>query len=246
MINTPIIHDRHIVRDAFDQLKASGQYENVFTKPSNLSIVTTRNEGSLENRMIDSLRGYEHTSILESNLKYLGIEPLVVLTDSRVPWRNTFKFEMILKYLNSGACNTEYFLFCDAVDVVFIDDPQRIIDIFKSFDCEALFMSTHSTDGYQCMPEVKDFADRINGGCNRYLNSGVYIGNTSFIKELFTEAINYCTPHGVIMDEYPSYLKSNPSNYPVGSQDQDIFRFLEPKFYPRLKVDYKNLMAYRS
>jgi len=41
-------------------------------------------------------------------------------------------------------------------------------------------------------------------------------------------------------------LRSNPENYPQGSQDQDIFRFVESKFYPRLKVDYQNLMAYRS
>ena len=42
------------------------------------------------------------------------------------------------------------------------------------------------------------------------------------------------------------YLNSNPSDYPKSSQDQDIFRFLEAKFHPRIKVDYKNLMAYRS
>ena len=48
------------------------------------------------------------------------------------------------------------------------------------------------------------------------------------------------------MGEYHTYLSSNPKNYPQGSQDQDIFRFLEPKFYPRLKVDYQNKMAYRS
>ena len=32
-------------------------------------------------------------SILEANTEYLGIKPLTVLTDARLPWRNTFKFE---------------------------------------------------------------------------------------------------------------------------------------------------------
>ena len=96
------------------------------------------------------------------------------------------------------------------------------------------------------MPEIKKDVDLINGGNKRYLNSGVYIGKTKFIKELFKEAIKYAIPHGVTMDKYHEYLKSNPQNYPKGSQDQDIFRFLEPKFYPNLKVDYQNLMAYRS
>ena len=58
--------------------------------------------------------------------------------------------------------------------------------------------------------------------------------------------MKYVVTHGVTMDKYREYLSSNPVSYPQGSQDQDIFRFIEPKFYPRLKVDYKNLMAYRS
>ena len=37
-----------------------------------------------------------------------------------------------------------------------------------------------------------------------------------------------------------------PKDYPKGSQDQDIFRYLEPDFYPHLRVDYDNQMAYRS
>jgi|TARA_B110000908_G_scaffold162604_1_gene208260 hypothetical protein len=245
MIYTPVIHDRFIVKEAFNQLIEHGGYKNTFSKPDNLTILTVRNQGSLRDRIVPSLAGYEDKSILEVNLEYLGIQPLVILTDSRLPWRNTFKFETILKYLNSGECNTEYFMFCDAVDVIFRDDPQKVIDIFKTFNCEALFMSTHSTDGYTCMPEVKRFIDESIQSNERYLNSGVYIGKTTFIKELFEEAIKFATPHGVTMDDYHNYLGSKPLNYPHGAQDQDIIRYLEPNFYPRLKVDYKNKMAYR-
>ena len=245
-IKQPIIHDRHIVKSIFENMKNKKLYNNAFKMPTDLTIITCRNEGTLEDRIIESLRGYEEKSILESSLEYLGIDDLVLLKDERLPWRCTFKFEMINNYLNSGKCKTEYFMHCDAVDVIFQNDPQRIVDIFKSFDCEALFMSTHSTDGYSCMPEVKRFIDGINGRNGRYLNSGVYIGKTDFMKELFEEAIKYAIPHGVTMGEYREYLSSNPLDYPRGSQDQDIFRFLEPKFHPRLKVDYKNLMAYRS
>ena len=58
--------------------------------------------------------------------------------------------------------------------------------------------------------------------------------------------MKYAIPHGVTMGEYHQYLASNPIDYPKGSQDQDMFRFVEPMFHPRLKVDYGNLMAYRS
>ena len=242
-IKQPVIHDRHIVKRAFEILTSKGKVQ--FEHPKDLTIVTCRNEGSMEDRIIPHLSGYENVSILESNLDYLGLD-LVVLKDARLPWRNTFKFEMIHNYLNSGKCTTKYFMCCDAIDVIFIDDPQRVIDIFHTFECDALFMSTHSMDGYNCMSEVKKWVDRISGDRMRYLNSGVYIGKTSFIKKVFDEAIKYAIPHGVTMDGYREYLKSEPKDYPNGSQDQDIFRYIEPDFYPHLRVDYDNLMVYRS
>ena len=238
----PIIHDRHIVKQAFEHLIKVAP--NTYKCPDNLTIVTCRNEGSLSDRIIPHLAGYENVSILESNLKYLGID-LTVLRDDRLPWRNTFKFEMLHNYLNSGECTTEYFMCCDAIDVIFVDDPQRVIDIFESHECDALFMSTHSMDGYNCMPEVKEWVDTINTK-NRYLNSGVYIGKTSFVSEMVEEAIKYAVPSGVTMDDYRDYLASEPKDYPKGSQDQDIFRYIEQKFYPRMKVDYDNQMAFRS
>jgi hypothetical protein len=243
---TPIIHDRHLVKQWIETILQRDDYKNAFKMPKNLTIITCRNEGPMTERLVDSLIGWVEISVLEKSLEYLGIEGLVVLKDDRLPWRNTFKFEMLHNYLNSGKCNTEYFMCCDAIDVIFKKDPQEVIDIFESFNCEALFMSTPGLDGYSCMPEVKRFVDKINGNSGRYLNSGVYIGRTEFVKEVISEAMNYAIPHGVTMDKYKEYLNSSPKNYPKGSQDQDIFRYIEPKFYPRMKVDYQNLMAYRS
>tara|TARA_B100000902_G_C27319451_1_gene923428 strand:+ start:5331 stop:6062 length:732 start_codon:yes stop_codon:yes gene_type:complete len=241
-ITQPIIHDRHIVKQAFEQMKEAGEIK--FEHPKDLTIVTCRNEGTLEDRIIPHLSGYEDTSILERNMEYLGLD-LVVLRDDRLPWRNTFKFEMLSNYLNSGECTTEYFMCLDAIDVIWVDEPQKVMDIFKSFNCDALFMSTHSTDGYSCMSEVKEWVETINVP-GRYLNSGVYIGKTSFIKEMIEEAMKYAVPPGVIMGEYHQWLETNPKDYPKGSQDQDIFRYIERKFYPRVRVDYQNKMAFRS
>ena len=240
VITQPIIHDRHLVKQAFEQLKESGPIK--FEHPKDLTIATCRNEGTLSDRIIPHLAGYEDTSILEKNMEYLGLD-LVVLRDARLPWRNTFKFEMLNNYLKD--CPTEYFMCLDAIDVIWVDEPQKVMDIFKSFDCDVLFMSTHSTDGYSCMSEVKQWVETINVS-GRYLNSGVYIGKTSFVKEMVGDAMKYAIPHGVTMGGYREYLKSQPEDYPKGSQDQDIFRYLEPDFYPRLRVDYDNLMVYRS
>ncbi len=83
--------------------------------------------------------------------------------------------------------------FCEDYDEVLYFDfdiiPNTTKNIFESFDCEALFMSTHSTDGYNCMPKVEQWVKTINVP-GRYLNSGVYIGKTSFIKELYLSLIH--------------------------------------------------------
>ena len=76
--------------------------------------------------------------------------------------------------------------------------------------------------------------------------TGVGGNGKSKLIELFEMAMEYALPDGVIMDEYREYLAKEPKDYPHGSQDQDIIRYLEPKLYPRLKVDYENRMAFRS
>ena len=80
-IKQPIIHDRHIVKQAFKQLKQLGEVK--FEHPNNLTVVTCRNTGTLEDRIIPHLSGYEDKSILESNMDYLGLD-LVVLKDDRL------------------------------------------------------------------------------------------------------------------------------------------------------------------
>lgn len=238
---SPVIHDRHLVKNYYENMVFNNIHKNKFQTPDDLTIITCRNLGSMEDRIIDSLSGYEHKSILECNLEYLGIDDLVVLYDDRLPWRNTFKFEMISNYLKQ--CTTKYIMYCDAIDVIFIDDPSKVVDIFEQNNCKMLFMSSTSTDGYSCMPDIKHWADNIH--TNRYLNSGVWIGETKFVVDVFHEAKMYINPHGVTMDDYHLYLDSKPKNYPIGAQDQDIFRFIQPKFHPELKVDYDNMMAYR-
>ena len=105
-----------------------------------------------------------------------------------------------------------------------------------------------SFNEYKKYPEYQNYLglDQINDYNSRYMNSGVYIGKTFFIKELIAKAMEYAIPHGVTMNDYREYLESKPEDYPKGSQDQDIFRYMEPDFYPRLRVDYNNQMANRS
>ena len=60
VITQPIIHDRHIVNSLFESMKNDGQLKGAFRLPSNLTIITCRNEGSMVDRLIPHLYGYEH------------------------------------------------------------------------------------------------------------------------------------------------------------------------------------------
>ena len=152
----PIIHDRQVVGKVFDWMKENDLHKKAFKKPDNLTILTCRNKGEMHRAtLIPSLSKYTEVSILESNLEYLGVDLVVLTEEYEGPWRCTYKLKWINDYLQSGKCDTEYFMFCDAVDVIFQDDPQRVIDIFKTFDCDMLCMSTDGLDGYDCMPDVK-------------------------------------------------------------------------------------------
>ena len=129
-----------------------------------------------------------------------------------------------------------------------------ILEKFLKFECansktvgnglKALAINTSSEK------QLEEFAQKIGAkikkGDTFFLFGEMGVGKTSFVKEMFDKAMEYAIPHGVTMDEYREYLQSKPEDYPKGSQDQDIFRYIEPKFYPRIKVDYQNLMAYRS
>ncbi len=257
-VNTPMIHDRHLVVPVLEYMKENNIHYKEFKKPENLTILTTIgstpskgsdvNEGIMQERMISSLEGYGKNTVFEQSLEHIGIDNYVVLRKELKnygDYKCTFKITWVLDYLESGKCDTDLLLCTDAIDVVFQDDPQKIVDTFNSFDCDLLFMSTKDNSAYNFMPDVQKFVNSTHP--NRYLNAGVWIGKVDFVKEFLTTAKEFVLGEDdVSMDDYADWLKKPQPNYPNGGYDQDIFRFLEPKFYPRLKVDYQNLMAYRG
>jgi hypothetical protein len=65
---------------------------------------------------------------MEKSLRYVGIENFTVLRPPiNGPWVHTVKISAVSSYLKSGACKTEYLLFCDSDDAVLRDDPKKAI-----------------------------------------------------------------------------------------------------------------------
>jgi hypothetical protein len=257
-IVTPMVHDRFLVKPMYEFMRDNNINTNAFKRPENLTILTLIgttpeegsdvNEGIIQERMLGALAGYGSHTLFEQSLTHIGIDDYVVLREALKnygDWRCTFKISWVLNYLESNKCDTDLLLCADALDVIFQDDPQKVVDVFNSYDCDMLFMTTKDTTGYQHMPDVKDWVEGIHPG--RYLNAGVWIAKVDFLKEYLRESLKYVGSEEPSFHEYHEWQQKVPKpEFPKHGLDQDIFRFLEPKFYPRVKVDCENKMAFRG
>ena len=151
-------------------------------------------------------------------------------------------------------CKTKYVLYCDSDDAVLRDDPAKTIKYLQEEDCELLMSNTHSTFAYECMPVVRKFADKIareNGVSQCYINAGVFVGRVECMKEVINEALKYVTGQDLLREEYWRLLDNGQlceqlPEFPKGiGSDQVILRYLQPRFFPRMKVDYKGRLALR-
>jgi hypothetical protein len=162
----------------------------------------------------------------------------------------------VLDYLRSGACATEYVLAADCDDALMRDDPARAVALLQAADCEMLVSST-AYARYRNMPDVKaqtiSFAPPELAAERKpriHLNAGVYIARTAFLVEYLTEAAKYVTdndlPSGALTDMTDAEVLARLPDFPVGiGSDQTIMRYLFPRFYPRMKIDYGGKLARR-
>ena len=235
----PIIHNKRLAEILLALIAKLQPGTHQYRKPDHLEIITCHD--------------YDRPSLFEISLDRLGIQEYTVLKEPfRGPWRNTYKLRWVLNHLEQNPHGPAYVLFCDADDTILKANPQAVVEIFLAKQCQLLFMSTSFTGGYACMPEVKQWSDRIFPG--RYLNSGVYIGRRNFLISVLREAHHFITENDITAEE--SRLLGHGVNskalcrrlpeYPKGCQDQDILRYLHPKFYPHMQIDYDNQLAFRN
>jgi len=172
--------------------------------------------------------------------RYRRVEPIKTYFDAMIEkngmYSHIMKEEWVLEYLESDNFpNTELVMWCDAGDVIFIDNPQRIIDVFYEYDCDLLYSTTtffHGDKGGYHDDFMEDAARWQNElKPNLYLNAGVVIGRPDFAKEVLRAMLELkwdkrFTQHP---PEAPEHMKM--------ADDQEVLRYLHPKFYPRMKID---------
>ena len=216
-----------------------------FSRPDNLAIVTAHN--------------YTHKSIFEKSLEHFGISDYICLHHPEIEdWNHKLKLIWLNEYLKSPKCKEELILFCDANDCILIDDPNKIIQIFVEHSCKMLFMSTKMKRGYPDKKSLR-FAKKHNKSSSkkiRHLNSGVFIGEKYFVMTVLEDLLQIikeidANTHPItkaIVEYYGKESSSCPaSTYDkIYIPDQNIFRYLYPKYYPDMKIDLDNKLAYRN
>ena len=218
-----------------------GNTKGKLSCPTDLTIVLVHN--------------YESEPILEKSLRYVGIDNFVVIKPEGGKWQsNSVKLTELRNYIDRGDCPTDTILYIDSDDAVLRDDPAKAVAYLHDEDCDLLFSSTSGIKHFHYLPECKRWADQLarDHGCkNRYLNTGVFVGKTAFLKEVLDAAADYVTEddlptaertrlsrQGRLLKELPDFPKR------CGS-DQLVLRFLHRRFHPRIKIDFKGRLALR-
>lgn len=209
--------------------------------PSDLTIVLIHN--------------YKEEPIVEKSLRYVGIDNFVVLRPKvDGAWKMAIKMLELKKYLESGACKTKYIFYIDSDDAVLRGDPVKAIGYLKEAECSFLLADTGWESGYECMPDIRRWADRTareHGRSHAYINAGVFIAETQFLLEVVNASMEYISDDDLSSEEYWRILDEGTlcehlPEFPMGiGCDQEILRYLNPRFYPRMKVDYKGRLSIR-
>jgi hypothetical protein len=230
----PLIHREKLARRILDRMNSSPSYAKRFAKPDELTIVTAHD--------------YPEKSLFEQSLDYVLDGDYVVLQrPTQGFWRNWLKVRWLHEFLANGGCKTEFLLFCDASDVVLKGDPRVALDLLDQRRCDWLFMSTNSGVGSAQIPWLHRWADSIRPG--RYLNAGVWVARTVFAKTVLAEMAQLAErleqhhPHG-----HRGMWIDARDGLPACrfGCDQYLFRSLQPRYHPRMQVDYDNQLAYRN
>lgn len=204
--------------------KITPVWNSLFQKIKKLPTI----ENSLENCLILTWNTTEEKSPLEISLDKFNCE-YQILGRGIKNWLNPMKMDLANKALENT--DSEFVMGLDAFDVLCLGKPSETIDRFKKFNCKMLFNA-----GSVWFPSIREdfklFEKSIAGSHSfPYLNAGMWIGYTKFVKEFLKTAIQTPKiPHNKLWDTSEQiYIKSAfKSHYPNSQLDynSNIFQIV--------------------
>lgn len=197
-----------------------------------------------------------HESLFERSVRYLGMPCLVGRVAPETPWRHTLKVQVLLDLLRKRPA-TEYLLFCDADDCVIRADPRRAVALLEESGAELLFSDSRSDTFYEFMPEVRAWVEGVipdDPVWGAYLGAGVFVGRWRFLEAYLADVASYAripgdtaAPEPIAWDpRFPDSIVAT-DRFPHGVEDDEaIHRYLQPRYHPRVQVDWQGKLALRG
>jgi hypothetical protein len=163
--------------------------------------------------------GDSEQGMFENICSKLGIKIIKLGGDiQKQNWSNFVKIKLIHDYLDK--IQTKYVLFCDNLDVLIAKNLENLINDFQSFNCEWLFGAEEGI--YPLDVENYRLQQKISGKKRyEFLNSGLWIGNTEFIKKTFEEYI-------ILQKPKPTAVNS----------DQYVYTKCYLEYFPKIQIDF--------
>ncbi len=163
-------------------------------------------------------------SVLERCLDRWGASYLTLGKD--LPkWRPDMKV-----YLNAEALmrvESEYVMALDADDVLVISPLRRLVDEFRSFDCDIVFSGEKNS--YPEVPYLAEFERSIAESAYCHLNSGAWIGKTEACRRFFQDCLR---------EHHHDLVAAHPAPH-VLRDDQGLTRKTFRRYHPAAKIDYR-------
>ena len=126
-------------------------------------------------------------SCLERSLDVYRV-PYFTLGKGIVDWHNPIKLHLTNDALSG--IKTKYVIGLDANDVLVLNDPNEIVRRFSEFGCRMLF-NCGPIDHPPVSRQFNDLQARLGEGHDfKYLNGGVWVGETDYCREFFRDCSN--------------------------------------------------------
>ena len=160
--------------------------------------------------------------VLEDGLRHIGV-PCVVSGAGISNWINAIhKPKAIMAALTTIA--TEYVVYADSRDALLLKSPEELLDTYLA-DFSG-YQLVFGADRVNFPPnrKLRLFEDSLPGAAEspfKYLNSGMWLGHTSFACSFFQR----------VLHEHP--LPEGPTS------DQGLIRQLLPEFEGSIALDYR-------
>lgn len=208
---------------------------------------------------------YSYETLIERFYKSIGLSnTCAVLARGVKEWTWLVKLQTVYNFIDAGGADGfEYILATDATDVGVLGNINNLVDCFERIGADLLFCPTCSN--WPPISEHKRFEDKHYSGLVDHkhyrLSAGAYMARVKPLREKLAEILSLYESKSKLVLRSPVWI-SGEGGFIVSTlrglkryyndfsgdrvfDDQQAWRALHVKYYPKIKVDYKSMIFAR-